>query len=326
METVDGRISDKYLEHKEVSDFEEGRSLIFFKNISKEKKKLRDEIDMLNQITMTEEHEEALIPHETGVTSHLNRYCDILPYKHSAVSLDHKLKDEKDYINANYIPGPFGEDKLFVACQGPKSNTVKDFWRMVRQENILHIIMLCRLTEGGRTKCEKYWPGADESLKFEDIHLEVKSKGEKAITDNLVERDFSLIDLSSNETISEVKQVQYTGWPDHGIPEKDQFDDFDKLVQNTMEVYNTIKAEDSQKKMLLHCSAGIGRTGTLLSIVHMLAQLNEKEKAEVKPEKVSVFSVVRKLREHRFHLVQTDVQYYFIFEYLATHLKKLKLI
>lgn len=327
MDSVDGRISEKYLEHEEVNELEKGRPLVFFKKFAKEQKKLRSEIMMLNQITMTEEHEDALIPHVKGETSHLNRYSDILPYKHSAVSLDQEGgKDCNDYINANYIPGPFGEQNIFIASQGPKHNTIKDFWRMIRQQNVSLILMLCRLEEGGRPKCDQYWPDHNESLKYDDISLEIKSESEKAETQNLLHREFSLIDTSNNETISTVRQIQYSGWPDHGLPDKEEFEDFDTLVEYTMNEYNKIRDEQLSRKILFHCSAGIGRTGTLLSIVHAIAHI-EKLRAEEKDiESISVFSTVRKLREHRFHLVQTDGQYFFIYEYLAKYLKKVNLL
>ena len=131
----------------------------FFKNIKKNEDIIAKERSILDKISITSEHENALIPHEKGVTSHLNRYCDILPFKHSAIQLDNQIDDSLNtYINANYIPGPFGESNLFIGCQGPKSNTVKDFWRMVKQEKVGWIVMLCKLEEDERPKCDQYWP------------------------------------------------------------------------------------------------------------------------------------------------------------------------
>ena len=212
-------ISDKYISSEEVKEYEDGRPLSFFSNLKTEENQLRFELAMLNQISMTEEHEEALIPHVRGETSHLNRYCDILPYKHSAVILETTENDKNNsYINANYIPGPFGDKSEYIACQGPKSNTIKDFWRMVKQENIGTILMLCKITEDGRPKCEEYWPELTKSLIFEDINLEIKCESDKVETENLFHREFSLYDIDSKETISSVKQIHYTGWPDHGVP------------------------------------------------------------------------------------------------------------
>lgn len=175
MESNAGRISDKYLESEEVQEYEKGRPLEFFKKLGTNEKKLRYELAMLNNISMTDEHEQALIPHVKGETSHLNRYSDILPYEHSAVTLNcEDSPTANSYINANYIPGPYGEQNEFIACQGPKSNTVKDFWRMVKQENIGTILMLCRTLEDDRPKCEKYWPSEGESLSYDDINLDIK--------------------------------------------------------------------------------------------------------------------------------------------------------
>lgn len=327
MESTDGCISDKYLEHEEVNKYEKGRPLEFFKDVFKNQKKISAECAMLDNITMTDDHEDALIPHEKGVTAHLNRYCDILPYKHSVVTLNQENDaNGNEYINANYIPGPFGEKKEFIGCQGPKANTVKDFWRMVQQQNVSLILMLCRLTEGGRSKCEQYWPIQGETTKYDDINLHVKCEDEKHETSYLSQRDFVLINPETNEEISKVTQIQYLGWPDHGIPEKDELEDFDTLVRHTMKEYNRINEENSDDKILYHCSAGIGRTGTLLSIIHIIANLEKQMKEEKEIKTISVFSTLRKLREHRYHLVQTGVQYFFIYDYLSLYLKKMKLI
>ena len=320
-------ISDKFLESEEVAEYEAGRPLEFFSQLSKEQMKLRYELAMLNQISMTEEHEDALIPHVKGETSHLNRYSDILPYKHSAIVLDNSSNSEDNtYINANYIPGPFGDQGELIACQGPKANTIKDYWRMVKQENITTIFMLCKCLEDGRPKWEQYWPDIETSLKFEDINLEVKCESDKAESDHIYHREFSLIDTASSETISTVKQIHYMGWPDHGVPKKKELSAFDSLVELTLDEYNNIRESEETKRLLFHCSAGIGRTGTLLSILHIVSSLNKKVKDGETITDLSVFSTVRKLREHRFHLVQSESQYLFIFEYLAQHLKKIKLI
>lgn len=253
MDTEEVYISDKYLSSEEVAQYENGRPLSFFKDLSKNESKIRYELAMLNQISMTEEHEAALIPHIRGETSHLNRYSDILPYKHTAVSLDpNEGTGENDYINANYIPGPLGEKNKFIACQGPKKNTVKDFWRMVRQENIGLILMLCKVEEDGRPKCEQYWPSQDSPLSYSDINLEIQCESDNAETNHLYNREFRLVDTDKNEVISTVKQIHYTGWPDHGVPKKEEFSDFEKLVENSIEEYNNIKDEDNTRKILLH--------------------------------------------------------------------------
>lgn len=231
-----------------------------------------------------------------------------------------------DYINANFIPGPKGESNQFIACQGPKKGTVVDFWRMVKQENVGLIVMLCKTEEDGRPKCEHYWPESDSSNKYESINLEVKSESDKDETNNLSYREFSLIDTSSNSTVSTVKKVHYSGWPDHGVPHKDQLRDFDTLVEYTMDAYRNFREEDNPRKILIHCSAGIGRTGTLLTILHIISNIESARAAGEEITNISVFSTVRKLREHRFHLVQSESQYMFIYQYLAQYLKKIKLL
>jgi protein tyrosine phosphatase len=126
--------------------------------------------------------------------------------------------------------------------------------------------------------------------------------------------------------VTTVKQIHYTGWPDHGIPKKEQFDDFDKLVENSIECYDAFKESEDNKRILLHCSAGIGRTGTLLSIMHIVSTIKNMQKDGETLNNISVFSTVRKLREHRFHLVQSESQYIFIYQYLAAFLKKISIL
>lgn len=326
MDPTDGWISDKYLQNEAVKECEEGRALAFFKNISKNEKIIASESRLLDKISMTDEHENALIPHEYGVTSHLNRYSDILPFKHSAIKLDDENQTQNSYINANYIPGPFGEPNLFIGCQGPKSNTVLDFWRMVKQENVGWIVMLCKLQEDGRPKCDQYWPDENEVLEYDELGFKIKSESELIQSDNLHKREMTLINSETNEEISKVVQIQYLGWPDHGIPNKKQIDDFEVTLNQTLEEYNRIVNDNTQQKIVIHWSAGIGRTGTLLTLLHIIANLNKMVQEEKEIESISIFSTLRKLREHRFNLVQSSSQYLFLYEYLSKYLKKVKLI
>ena len=341
MDSTESYLSDKFLYFEDASELEKGRDLPFFKFNKKSKNAILDEFQILNQISMTEEHEKLLAKHQKGKTAHLNRYSDILPYKYSVVQLDTSdHADANSYINANYIPTPFCKnfnshiitnkncdenDLSFIACQGPKSNTVEDFWRMVKQQNIGVIVMLCRVTEGGRSKCEEYWPAQGEAVSYSKSGIHVACDRDESETENLHYRDITLTFTDSEESIK-VKQIQYSGWPDHGVPQESALEDFDKLMEFCTTESERQHGDQSGEKMLFHCSAGIGRTGTLLTLMHVTQGLKAAQAEAKEISMVPVFSTLRRLREYRFHLVQTDVQYIFIYQYLSIYLKKLALL
>lgn len=296
---------------------------------------------VLNQISMTDDHVDRLIPHEAGVTSHLNRYSDILPFEYSTVKLD-KNGDEKanEYINANFIPTPNWEkfnswivtkdnsdehDLNYIACQGPTKSTVEDFWRMVKQENIGVVVMLWKLKEGGRPKWEQYWPDEGKTVSFTKSGISIECGTVEETSSNLYFRNLILTHRDSEEKHT-IKHIQYSGWPDHGVPEETAFDDFDTLMETWIGESQRMHTEGKGEKFLVHCSAGIGRTGTLLTLMHILPKIKASADEGTPVPKIQIFSVLRKLREYRYHLVQTDVQYMFIYEYLSTYLKKLRLI
>ena len=153
-----------------------------------------------------------------------------------------------------------------------------------------------------------------------NLKFDIKSISYKEII------SFNYINTETNEEISKVVQIQYLGWPDHGIPNKKQIDDFEVTLNQTLEEYNRIVNDNTQQKIVIHWSAGIGRTGTLLTLLHIIANLNKMIQEEKKIESISIFSTLRKLREHRFNLVQSSSQYLFLYEYLSKYLKKAKLI
>ncbi|KFU89915.1 Receptor-type tyrosine-protein phosphatase eta, partial [Chaetura pelagica] len=223
-----------------------------------------------------------------------NRYNNVLPYDISRVKLSDQSSATDDYINANYIPG-YNSRKAFIAAQGPLPNTIEDFWRMIWEKNIYSIVMLTKCVEQARTKCEQYWPD-EQSKSYGDIIVTIVSE---IVLPEWTIRDFT-VEKSNTPESHTVRQFHFTSWPDHGVPETtDLLINFRHLVHE----YSSQNPIDSPT--LVHCSAGVGRTGTFIAIDRLIQQM-EMEST------VDVYGVVYDLRMHRPLMVQTEDQYVFL--------------
>ncbi|XP_023211909.1 receptor-type tyrosine-protein phosphatase T-like [Centruroides sculpturatus] len=200
-----------------------------------------------------------------------------------------KLPDDpySDYINANYIDG-YKSSKRYIATQGPKPLTVNDFWRMIWQEKVCKIIISTNLVENGKTKCEKYW--ADSRGTFGSVTVTLLNS---EIFADYVIRTFH---VSKENEVREIKQFHFTTWPDHGVPM------YAIAVSNFILKTRTYKPKD-KSPIVFHCSAGIGRTGTLILIDSML----DMAAAE---NQVDLLSQLHIMRQQRINMVETMDQYY----------------
>ncbi|XP_048163572.1 receptor-type tyrosine-protein phosphatase eta isoform X7 [Corvus hawaiiensis] len=223
-----------------------------------------------------------------------NRYNNVLPYDISRVKLSNQSSGTGDYINANYMPG-YNSKKAFIAAQGPLPNTIDDFWRMIWEKSIYSIVMLTKCMEQARTKCEQYWPDK-QPKSYGDIIVTMVSE---VVLPEWTIRDFT-VEKSNTPESHMVRQFHFTSWPDHGVPETtDLLINFRHLVHE----YNSQNPMDSPT--LVHCSAGVGRTGTFIAIDRLIQQM-EMEST------VDVYGVVYDLRMHRPLMVQTEDQYIFL--------------
>ncbi|NXO63774.1 PTPRJ phosphatase, partial [Phainopepla nitens] len=223
-----------------------------------------------------------------------NRYNNVLPYDISRVKLSNQISGTGDYINANYMPG-YNSKKAFIAAQGPLPNTIEDFWQMIWEKRIYSIVMLTKCVEQARTKCEQYWPDK-QPRSYGDIIVAMVSE---VVLPEWTIRDFT-VEKSNTAESHTVRQFHFTSWPDHGVPETtDLLINFRHLVHQ----YNSQNPIDSPT--LVHCSAGVGRTGTFIAIDRLIQQM-EMEST------VDVYGVVYDLRMHRPLMVQTEDQYVFL--------------
>ncbi|XP_062843495.1 receptor-type tyrosine-protein phosphatase mu-like isoform X1 [Trichomycterus rosablanca] len=221
-----------------------------------------------------------------------NRYGNIIAYDHSRVRLQ-SLEGEQssDYINANYVDG-YHRPNHYIATQGPMQETVIDFWRMVWQENTATIVMVTNLVEVGRVKCCKYWP--DDTEIYRDMKVTLI---ETQLLSEYVIRTFAVEKRGAHE-IREIQQFHFTGWPDHGVPYH---------ATGLLGFIRRVKAKSAANAgpIVVHCSAGAGRTGCFI-VIDIMLDMAEREGV------VDIYNCVRELRSRRVNMVQTEEQYVFI--------------
>jgi protein tyrosine phosphatase len=223
-----------------------------------------------------------------GYGNEKNRYSDILPCSKTMVKIGKTDDIKNNYINANYING-FNKVKQFIACQGPKQNTIIDFWQMIWEQKVPIIVMLTDFVENNIKKCEVYFP-----LNGEVIFGKFKIICEKYINEKYYEiRDLKI--TYNNET-RKVKHYKFLNWPDHGVPKHKK--PFLNLIDNCM-MYK-------KGSIVVHCSAGVGRTGTFIGTIIGLDCINNKINFTV----LKIIEFIRKQRNN--FMIQKGIQYKFI--------------
>ncbi|KAK7485093.1 hypothetical protein BaRGS_00023633, partial [Batillaria attramentaria] len=191
----------------------------------------------------------------------------------------------------------YSQDKAYIAAQGPKTRTVGDFWRMVWQEEITHIIMLTKLTEGEKNKCVEYWPRKGKRCKYSSIDVTGLDAEQRA---DYVIRTFD-VKRTGGTSSRHVTQYHYVTWPDHSAPTATALVDFWRTVTTSH------RNQQSPSPLLVHCSAGVGRSGTFIALdIAMDGAQKESE--------IDIFAIVQRMREDRVNMVQTKSQYRFVHE------------
>ncbi|WAR07822.1 PTP10-like protein [Mya arenaria] len=207
-----------------------------------------------------------------------NRFTNILPYDHSRVKLL-PIDDEEgsDYINANYIPG-YRSKREYIVTQGPLPATRDDFWRMLWEQNTRNI-----------EKCDKYWPTGSDAVFYGDLQV--------AVLNETLFPDWTITEfrVSLGEQSRQVRHFHFTSWPDFGVPKKEQV-----LVRFVRMVREKLIKDAGP--IIVHCSAGVGRSGTFVVLDRMLQRIKDHDS-------VDIFNAVLELRKQRVWMVQTEQQY-----------------
>ncbi|XP_051498239.1 receptor-type tyrosine-protein phosphatase delta isoform X29 [Apus apus] len=227
-----------------------------------------------------------------------NRYANVIAYDHSRVLLSAiEGIPGSDYINANYIDG-YRKQNAYIATQGALPETFGDFWRMMWEQRGATVVMMTKLEERSRVKCDQYWPSRGTET-YGLIQVTLLDTVELA---TYCVRTFALYKNGSSEK-REVRQFQFTAWPDHGVPEHPTpFLAFLRRVK-------TCNPPDAGP-MVVHCSAGVGRTGCFIVIDAMLERIKHEKT-------VDIYGHVTLMRAQRNYMVQTEDQYIFIHDALV---------
>ncbi|NP_001085766.1 protein tyrosine phosphatase, non-receptor type 11, b L homeolog [Xenopus laevis] len=276
-------------------------------NTEKAKQGFWEEFEMLQQ-----QECKLLYPRKEGQrleNKSKNRYKNILPFDTTRVTL--RDTDESiagsDYINANYIKNTLDEVhgsqycKVYIATQGCLQNSVCDFWAMVYQENTHVIVMTTKEVERSRKKCFRYWPDENCSKDYGCIRVESLKMRQKK---NYILRELHISRLDKTESPRPIWHYQYLSWPDHGVPIEPG-----GVLSFLEEINAAQKYIPHSGPIVVHCSAGIGRTGTII-VIDMLVDIINRQGLDCD---IDIPKTIQMVRQQRSGMVQTEAQYKFIY-------------
>ncbi|XP_036115561.1 tyrosine-protein phosphatase non-receptor type 13 isoform X6 [Molossus molossus] len=232
-----------------------------------------------------------------------NRYKNILPYDATRVPLG----DEGGYINASFIKIPVGKDEfVYIACQGPLPTTVGDFWQMIWEQKSTVIAMMTQEVEGEKVKCQRYWPNILGKTTMVSNRLRLALVKMQQLK-GFVVRAMSLEDIQTGE-VRHISHLNFTAWPDHDTPS--QPDDLLTFISYMRHIHRS-------GPIITHCSAGIGRSGTLICIDVLLGLIRQDLEFDIS-------DLVRCMRLQRHGMVQTEDQYVFCYQVILYVLTRLQ--
>ncbi|KAM5282590.1 tyrosine-protein phosphatase non-receptor type 13 isoform 13-T13 [Hipposideros larvatus] len=232
-----------------------------------------------------------------------NRYKNILPYDATRVPLG----DEGGYINASFIKIPVGKDEfVYIACQGPLPTTVGDFWQMIWEQKSTVIAMMTQEVEGEKIKCQRYWPSILGKTTMVSNRLRLALVRMRQLK-GFVVRAMTLEDIQTGE-VRYISHLNFTAWPDHDTPS--QPDDLLTFISYMRHIHTS-------GPIITHCSAGIGRSGTLICIDVVLGLISQDLEFDIS-------GLVRCMRLQRHGMVQTEDQYIFCYQVILYVLTRLQ--
>lgn len=285
---------------------------------------VKREFKFFKYIDKGTDHEPYLCEHNKDY----NRYKDIRPFRYNVIKINLN-NDGNHYINASGIN--IFDKNYFIATQGPKEETIKDFWTMIDEKKCKMIVMLCQLQENNKSKCAEYWKE----------FAETKEEHVNDLIDQMTFREiyYKLPNSPKEMKPKKVTQIHFTEWKDKDVPDyKDgkifnlfieAFDCIDRKRKENDNPDNSENPDNSKNPVkispvVVHCSAGVGRTGTFIAMYYLYKEIKGQIKENKNVIMFSIFNLVRKLKEMRPYLVQTDEQYLFLYKFVEYLLKEEK--
>ncbi|KAJ2707829.1 hypothetical protein FB645_000391 [Coemansia sp. IMI 203386] len=242
---------------------------------------------------------------QRGGNYDLNRYSDVVPFNHNRV----RLQGKRDYINASHItlPTQLSPNK-YIATQGPLNHSVGDFWHMVWEQNTRGIVMLANPVEGLRPKCAIYWPKTiSATMHLGDIQVTLIDERPMRDCLSVTVRKIRLTHVGVPGDTRDVTQLHYTEWPDHGVPTSPV------PMLNIMRELRSTVSPDPETPVVVHCSAGVGRTGTFVIID--AARCYFAKNADYRGDFVA--DAFKAMRRQRTMMVQTLSQYMMCYQVIG---------
>mmetsp|Transcript_28752 Transcript_28752/g.73184 ORF Transcript_28752/g.73184 Transcript_28752/m.73184 type:complete len:363 (-) Transcript_28752:1571-2659(-) len=283
-----------------------------FQTLTANQDRLADEFHSLDDLDMMETSDVA--EHSANVRK--NRYVNVLPFDHNRV----RLSGDADYINASLLQSEQGEDPAwcYIAAQGPLASTTSDFWKMVLENKVTRVIMLTRTVENNHIKCAEYFPAEiGETAKYKNYR--VSTMEAQRISSDIVQRQLQVKCSTKAQEVHQVLHFHYHLWPDHGVPTS---------TESIRRLSNLLWDSGKCEPLVVHCSAGIGRTGAFIAIDIIMKRLRAMATLEQPPSEeaikgaIEVPAVVHSLRRMRRGMVQTMDQYEFIYRAMLEELDR----
>jgi len=335
---------------KNIQIISEPFKIFIHKQFQEPKRDIPCEYELIKLLTEDDNHKDILLQLPKSLKRH-NRYSDILPYKYNTIFLSNEVNNndndssnecyiQKNYVNASYITDTVDITKnIFVSTQGPTTKTINTFWKMIVTKGIRNIIMLCNLFEDTRKKCDQYWPNSKEDpLIIENISVQLLETID-LIQDQIIERKMKITISTSDSNLEGkveviehfVSQFHVICWPDHSIPSSEILY---TLIETILHLIDKNFNESNSSPVAIHCSAGVGRTGTMITIYLCYSLLKrqldfikskvnantEIGKEQISKEEtiiyLSIFTTLRKLREQRYLFVTDICQYRMIYQFI----------
>ena len=264
------------------------------------KKDIESEFNMLNSYTLTSEHEKQL--ERRSQFQDLNRYSNVLPYKKNLVRSSLDPLSLENYINANMISHPFDPELQFqfIATQGPLEETTETFWEMIKFFKVPLVTAIIESKAFPRA-CARYWP-TKSPMELTNLTINQKSGLQNDLWNT------SEISIKSKNEEHKIEHCHFYNWIDHEALS----DSFYSLYVQYLEKLWVLKQANPNTPVVIHCSAGIGRTGTLMASYFLYDQFKQCQKKN-KPLEFSILAIARHLREQRHGAIQTLKQYTFLY-------------